>query len=134
MRRLALVTLALVLGYYILRALAGRCSGTGCDWFTPLSLLLPMLVLIASTITGVWGTVRANATASTRSWTAPFVVATLLGVIGPIISLLVFRDSPDRFLPLATVLVLAPPLVALIYSFRRSSDDGRRGSATRNPP
>ncbi len=133
MRRLALVTLALVLGYYILRLVAQGCSGSGCDWFIPLSLLLPILVLIASIMTGVRGILEASGTGSNRRWMVWFVVVTVVAVVGPIGSLLVFRNSPDRFLLLATALVLAPPLLALIYSLRRSSADGSRGGATRNP-
>jgi|SRR5579864_2169674 len=133
MRRLALVTLALMLGYYILRVVAHGCNGSGCDWFIPISLLLPILILIASIITGVRGILEASGTGSNRRWTVSFAVVTVVALFGPIATLLVFRDSPDRFLPLATALVLAPPLVALVYSFRPSSDDGRRGSTTRNP-
>jgi hypothetical protein len=133
MRRLALVTLALLLGYYILRLVAQGCSGSGCDWFIPFSLLLPSLVLIASIMTGMRGIRYASGTRSNRRWTVPFVVVTLIAVVGPLASLLLFRDSPDRFVPLATALVLPPPLLGLIYSFRWSSADGRRGSTTRNP-
>lgn len=43
-------------------------------------------------------------------------VSTVLGVVGPIVSLLIFRDSPDQFVAVATVLVALPPVVVLTYS------------------
>jgi hypothetical protein len=41
---------------------------------------------------------------------------TALGVVGPIVALAIFRDSPDRFVPVATVLVVALPVSVLLYT------------------
>jgi hypothetical protein len=43
-------------------------------------------------------------------------VATLVSVAGPLVSLALWHDSPDVFLP-TTVLELIAPVCALIFSF-----------------
>jgi len=40
-------------------------------------------------------------------------------VIGPIIALVMLRDSPDPFVVTSTILVALVPVGALVYSFSR---------------
>lgn len=104
--------------YYILRLLASSCSGAGCDWFIPFSLLVPLLVLVLVAITGVQAVLRSWKRPQDRPWTLLLVALTVVGIVGPIVALALFRDSPDRFVPTATALLILLPIVALIYSFR----------------
>lgn len=112
------MTLAFLALYYLLRLVASNCSGAGCHWFIPFSLLLPLLVLTLVAITGVQAVLRTWKRSEDRPWTLVLAGLTVVSVAGPIIALAVFRDSPDRFVPTATVLVILLPLTALIYSFR----------------
>jgi hypothetical protein len=54
------------------------------------------------------------------TWLRVLAVATLLSLLGPFGSAVVFRNSPDTFVPVATVLALLTPLGALLYSFLAS--------------
>jgi hypothetical protein len=113
----AILTLGLLAAYYVLRVVATRCNGVQCDSYIPLSLLVPLLVLILAGVTGV----LAIAAAMQRAQGASLGVLSacmLLGVLGPLGLLAVLRNSPaDLFVSLATVLVLLVPLSALIYTF-----------------
>jgi hypothetical protein len=42
-------------------------------------------------------------------------------VIGPVIALVVLRDSPDAFVVASTILIALPPAAALAYSFNRQA-------------
>jgi hypothetical protein len=53
LRAFAIGTLGLLAGYHALRIIAGQCSGAQCDWFIPVSLLLPLLILLVDAVTGV---------------------------------------------------------------------------------
>jgi hypothetical protein len=106
----------LLIGYYILRLAAGNCTGSACDWFIPFSLLIPLLILVMLAITGISATSNAYRRQAGAGWALVLGALTVLGVIGPIVALAIFRDSPDPFVPLATVLVLLLPLCALLYS------------------
>jgi hypothetical protein len=126
-RILSIVVLALVAVYYVFRAVAAACSGAACDAYIPFSLLLPILILVASAITG------AVAIALSRKdgpiWTAVLLTATVLGVIGPIGALAIFRDQPDVLVPVATGLELLVPLCALAYTWSRRSTRGAEGES-----
>ena len=124
---LAVITLALLLLYHLLRFVASACSGSGCDVFIPLSLLLPLLIVLMLAITGV----QAMAHSGPASYARRTVLGalTFIGVLGPIIALLVFRDRPDAFVWTSTVLVLLLPLAVIAYGL---SDRGRDG-ATGDP-
>ena len=99
-----------------MRLIAGSCSGAACDWFIPVSLLLPVLILVMVGVTGVSAFNSSRRRPESR-WTAAFGALTVLGVLGPIIALAIFRDSPDRFVLVATVLVALVPIAALAYAF-----------------
>jgi hypothetical protein len=115
-RILAILTFALIAAFYGLRALAGQCVGGECEAYIPFSLLLPLAALVLAAITGF----RAIGAARARrqiSWLALLIICTTVSVAGPIASAVVFRDSPDLFVPVATALILFAPLAALIYGF-----------------
>jgi heme/copper-type cytochrome/quinol oxidase subunit 3 len=127
-RVFAILTLGLLAVYYVLRAVVAQCSGNQCDVYIPLSLLLPLLILVMAAVTGLLAILSARQGAQ-RAWVGVLGVCTLLGVLGPIVSAVIFRDSPDVLVPLATVLVLLAPLSALIYSFSAPTP-GRQTSAS----
>lgn len=117
-RVLALATIALLVVYHALRLAASACSGAACDVYIPLSLLVPALVWIGAGVTGVSATVSAR---SEKRWPALLLLCAAASVIGPIAALVILRDSPDAFVVSSTVLLLAAPVSALFYSFRRRS-------------
>lgn len=126
MRLLAVLALGMLAAYYVLRAVAARCSGPQCDGYIPLSLLLPLLVLIVDAATGyaaasaAWRRARGSASRADRlrqaTWLAFLIGCALVGVLGPVASLTVFRDSPDVFVPVATALAALVPVSVLAYS------------------
>jgi len=117
-RAFAIVTLALLGGYHVMRALVTQCSGAACDAFIPFSLLVPLLVLVAAAATSVTALLHAR---HYRGWFTVLAVCTVLGVLGPLLSLIVLRDSPDAFVIVSTLLVLAIPVSALLYSFLKGT-------------
>lgn len=116
----AIVTLALLGGYHVMRAIATQCAGAACDGFIPFSLLLPLLVLAAAAATSMVAMLRAR---GDRSWLTVLVACAALGVPGPLLSLIFLRDSPDAFVILSTLLVLTIPVSALLHSFLNPSPD-----------
>lgn len=114
----AIVTLVLLIGYHLMRIAATACSGSVCDAYIPLSLLLPFLVLIGAAVSGVLAIAAAR---HDRTWLIVLIVCTVVGVIGPIIALAELRDSPDAFVVSSTILVAVAPVGALAYSFRRQA-------------
>jgi hypothetical protein len=85
------------------------------------SLLLARAVEVAidptSTAALITGIVAlANVPAGAPIWRVILGVATLVSVAGPLVSLALWHDSPDVFLP-TTVLELIAPVCALIFSF-----------------
>ncbi len=115
-RILAVLTFALVAAFYGLGALAGQCTGGECETYIPFSLLLPLIALALATITGFLAIGAATARRQ-GAWLVALIICTILSVAGPIASAFVFRDSPDLFVPVATILILFAPLAALVYSF-----------------
>jgi hypothetical protein len=115
-RILVIITFALVAAFYGLRALAGQCVGGECETFIPFSLLLPLAALVLAAVTG-YSAIGASRARRQAGWLALLLICTIVSVAGPIASAFVFRDSPDLFVPVATVLILFAPLAALIYSF-----------------
>ncbi len=115
-RTSAVVTFGLAVAYYVLRALATRCSGLQCDQYIGPSLLVPFLILVGALVTGLLAIAGAMAR-QIRIWQVVLSGVTLLSVVGPVVSAGLLRDSPDVFVPVATVLALLSPLFALIYSF-----------------
>jgi hypothetical protein len=112
-RVLAVATLVLIGIYFVLRAVATNCTGTGCDIYIPVSLLVPLLVLALVAITGILATNRAR---GRTAWLAVLLVSTILGVLGPVAALVIFKDKPDTLVPVATALELLVPIFAIGYS------------------
>jgi len=110
-----MVTFAVAVAYYGLHALATQCLSLQCDVYIGPSLLLPILLLGGAVLTGIVALTRTRARPQ-GPWRGLLGGATVLSVVGPIVSLAVFRDSRDAFVPVATVLVVLTPLCALIYS------------------
>ena len=99
-----------------MRLAATACSGSVCDVYIPLSLLLPSLILVGSAVTGVVASLGAR---RDRSWLIGLSLCTAIGVVGPIVALALLRDSPDAFVVTSTILVALAPVGTLIYSFSR---------------
>ncbi|HEY7021344.1 MAG TPA: hypothetical protein VH349_09520 [Ktedonobacterales bacterium] len=115
-RILAMLTFVLVAVFYALRALAVQCSGPECEAYIPFSLLLPLAALVLAAVTGYLAIGASNARRQI-GWLVALIICTIVSIAGPIVSAFVFHDSPDLFVPVATVLILFAPLAALIYSF-----------------
>jgi hypothetical protein len=113
-RILAVGVIVLVGAYFVMRALATACAGTGCDVYIPISLLLPILIFLASAMTAVVAIASAR---GLGAWFAVLILSTALAVLGPIVALLIFKDSPDAFVATGTALELQLAVVALAYSF-----------------
>ena len=113
-RVLAAVVIVLVGAYFVMRALATACTGSGCDVYIPISLLLPLLIFVASAVTAVVAIASAH---GLGAWFAVLIISTVLAVLGPIVALPIFKDSPDVFVATGTVLELQLAVVALAYSF-----------------
>lgn len=118
LRVAAIITIALLITYHLMRAAAGSCVGEGCDIYLPLSLLLPLLGLIGAVVTGL---MAISAAWHERMWLVALIIFTVVGVIGPIVGLFTLRDTPDAFVVTSTVLIALVPASALVYSFRRGS-------------
>ncbi|HKW07497.1 MAG TPA: hypothetical protein VJS19_08005 [Candidatus Dormibacteraeota bacterium] len=121
LRWLAGAVIVLLAAYFVMRALATACTGGGCDAYIPASLLLPLLVFVAAAATGLTACVAARGSA----WFVWLVISTVVAVAGPLVALLVFKDSPDAFVTTGTVLELQVAVVALAFTLRRT----RQGSA-----
>jgi hypothetical protein len=116
----AVLTFALTAAYYVLRVLATQCSGLQCDNYIGPSLLLPILIVIGAGVSGLAATAGAGQRKQ-GAWRSALGAATVVSVLGPIGSAVLFRNSPDTFVPIATALALLAPLGALIYSFTASA-------------
>jgi hypothetical protein len=125
----AILTFALLIAYHLMRAAATACQGSACDLYIPLSLLLPLLVVIAAAVTGILAVISAR---RRPRWLILLGTAAIVSVVGPSVLLLLLRDRPDAFVVSATISVAVVPLAALIYTFsRRAStiDSMRLGRA-----
>jgi hypothetical protein len=120
LRILAILTFVLIAGFYALRALAGKCAGGECETYIPFSLLLPLLALALAAVTSFMAIGAATARRQ-GGWLVALIICTIVSVAGPIASAVIFRDSPDLFVPVATLLILFAPLAALVYSFTGST-------------
>jgi uncharacterized membrane protein len=112
---LALVTVGLLVAYYGLRSMASQCSGTQCDAYIPVSLLLPGLILVMATLTGLWA-IKAASRRSETTWWLILGACALAGVVGPVVSLVIWRDHPDTAVTVAALLLALIPVSALSYS------------------
>jgi hypothetical protein len=112
----AVLALLLLVAYHALRFGVSRCSGPQCDSYIPLSLLVPIAVVVMVAVTGSLALLDARV--RRRAWLVPLIVATVLGVAGPVVAVAIFRDQPDMVVAVATVLFLQAPLAALAYTIR----------------
>jgi hypothetical protein len=112
----AIVPLVLLIAFHLMRLAATACTGSGCDFYIPLSLLLPLLILAGIVVSGV---LAISAARRNRTWLIVLSLCTAVGVIGPIAALIVLRDSPDAFVVSSTILGVLVPVSALVYSFSR---------------
>ena len=115
----ALVTIALLVVYHLMRAAAAACGGPVCEWYIPVSLLLPLLIVGGALVAGVRATTSAR---NDPAWRLILGACTAISVVGPIVGLMILRDSPDAFVVSSTILVLVAPAGALVYSFMRRPD------------
>lgn len=117
----AIAALGLLAAYGALRLIASNCTGVGCDVYIPLSLVLPVVILMMVAVTGVFAILAARPRhkEGSRVWLYLMIATTLLSVLGPVVGLGLFRDAPDVLVPLATVLFALLPVVALGYCFWR---------------
>ncbi|HCF99240.1 MAG TPA: hypothetical protein DEV93_01695 [Chloroflexi bacterium] len=133
----ALITLGLLAAYDVLRVIAGHCSGARCETYVPISLLLlPALILVAVVGTGLLSIAAAQQRAQDApnhtvkrgqvTWLSVLRACTRLGVFGPIVSVAVFRSSPDLVLLVATLLAASVPISALAFTLV--------GNWSANPP
>ncbi len=80
--------------------------------------MLPVLILVLIALTGLAALPAASRRHRGSTWPLAIGVSTILGVVGPMVSLLIFRDNLDQFIPIATALVALPPIVILAYALR----------------
>lgn len=114
---MAIGTIVLIAGYYVFRTVVTNCTGAACDAYIPLSLIIPILILVTLAITGVMGTIRAK---SSAAWFVILLASAALGVFGPPVALVILRDEPDTFVPIATALELLVAVTALGYSLSQA--------------
>lgn len=117
-RLFAIITLVLLGGYHVMRAIVTQCTGAACDSYIPFSLLVPLLVLVSAAATSATAILHAR---HYTTWFTLLAMCAVLGVLGPLLSLIVLRDSPDAFVILVTLLILTIPVSALLYSFFKLS-------------
>jgi hypothetical protein len=115
--------IALIVLYFLTRALATACTGAGCDVYIPISVLLPLLILTCAAVTAVLAITSAR---GSHAWFAGLMISTMLAVLGPIVALLIFRDNPDAFVATGTILELQLALVALAYTYIRTRSASAR--------
>jgi hypothetical protein len=115
----SVAALLLLVTYHLLRLAAAQCTGPQCDdAYLPLSLLVPIAVLVVAAVAG--SLASGDARAHARSWFGVVFTATLVSLIGPLLAVLIFRDQPDTVVVVSTVFFLPAPAAALAYSFRSS--------------
>ncbi|HVH64104.1 MAG TPA: hypothetical protein VNA65_10945 [Candidatus Dormibacteraeota bacterium] len=113
-RGFAIGGIALIVVYFIFRAIASNCAGAACDAYIPVSALIPLLIFLAVAIAGALATAFAG---RGSTWFAALLALTIVGVIGPVAALLILTDSPDAFVAVATVIELLVASTVLAYSF-----------------
>ncbi len=127
LRAFAIASLGLLAAYHALRVVAAQCSGQPCDAFIPISLLLPLLIVVTVALTGLLAVTAAKRRASVARdpairnghylWIGFLTAAWVVGVLGPLASLAIFRDNPDPFVGIASLLAAVLPLSVLVYTF-----------------
>jgi hypothetical protein len=110
----AVIALVLLGSFSVLREIATQCVGTQCDVYFVPSVMLPLATLVAVAVTGVLAVSWARPVGG--AWVAILIVTTALGLVGPPVTLLIFRDHPDSLVLVATLLLVQGPVAALVYS------------------
>ena len=113
-RVLAIAVLVLVGLYFTLRAAAAACSGTGCDVYIPASILVPTLTLLATAAAGMAASLHAR---GHGAWSGLLPAVTALAILGPLVALVVLRNSPDYFIAFSAGVVVVVAATALAYSY-----------------
>ena len=116
-RAFAVVVVAIVLVYHVLRVMASQCAGGGCDWYIPFSLLLPIIAILVATGTAAFAAYAARAH---KVWSAVLGMSGILASIGTILGAMMLSDN-DSKVWLGTVFVLTVPLSVLISAGRSPS-------------
>ncbi len=116
-RVLAVVIVAVVLIYHLLRVMASRCTGAACDWYIPLSLLLPLTAIVLAAVTAGLAAYEARAR---RAWTVVLAASGILASIGTILAAMILSDN-DTKVWVATVFVLTVPLTVFLSASRGRS-------------
>ncbi|HZQ48949.1 MAG TPA: hypothetical protein VFB69_01435 [Candidatus Dormibacteraeota bacterium] len=114
-RMLAVVIVAVVIVYHVLRVMASQCSGGGCDWYIPFSLVLPLAAIALALVTGA---LAAYAERDRPARTIAIAACTLLAFAGSIAGAFVLSDN-DAKVWVATVFVLLVPAAVLLTSARQ---------------
>jgi hypothetical protein len=116
-RVLAIVIMAVVVVYHVLRVTASQCAGAGCDWYIPFSLLLPLAAIVLAAVTAGLAAYEARAR---RGWSALLALSGILATIGSILAAVVLSDN-DTKVWVATVFVLTVPLTVLMSAAWRTA-------------
>ena len=114
-RTLAVVIVAVVLIYHVLRAMASQCTGGGCDWYIPFSLFLPLIAIMLAVVTAA---LAAYAARARKAWSMVLGMAGVLASIGTILEAMLLSDN-DTKVWVATAFVLCVPLVVFMSAWRR---------------
>src|SRR5436305_10751736 len=114
-RTLAVVIVAVVLIYHVLRAMASQCTGGGCDWYIPFSLFLPLIAIMLAVVTAALAAYEARAR---KAWSMVLGTAGLLASIGTILEAMILSDN-DTKVWIATAFVLVVPVMVFTSAWRR---------------
>ena len=99
--------------YYVLRLIASNCTGSGCEVYIPLSVLLPLLIWVTAIAAGVIAA-RNAWSRHRRVWSLGLAALTLLAIVVPPASLYLLRDNPDALVPTVTVVLALVPVAAFV--------------------
>ena len=116
-RALAVVVVAVVLVYHVLRVMASQCTGGGCDWYITFSLFLPLIAILLAVLTAGFAAYEARAR---KGWSTALAISGILASIGTILEAMILSDN-DTKVWVATVFVLAVPLLVFMSGLWRPS-------------
>src|SRR5438270_12122057 len=101
-RTLAVVIVAVVLIYHVLRAMSSQCTGGACDWYISFSLFLPLIAIMLAVVTAALAAYEARAR---KAWNMVLGIAGVLASIGTILEAMLLSDNHTKAL-VATAFVL----------------------------